>query len=136
RACRASCHIAYPDPLVGAISRPMLSGIRCVRSSSFFFFNDPATTEIYTLSLHDALPIFLKEVVDDVCRGIVPAERFVEWKHRARSEEHTSELQSHLISYAVFCLKKKKKIQKRIHERWIQHDEDQYRHNHTNTDNV
>src|SRR5881398_4185363 len=72
----------------------------------FFFFNDTATTEIYTLSdtlsLHDALPISSS------------------WPGRAarsprrrpptpRSEEHTSELQSPLnISYAVFCLKKKK----------------------------
>src|SRR6056300_1378579 len=74
----------------------------------FFFFNDTAPTEIYTnlntLSLHDALPIF---------------RIFLSWhripvRHRKskneRSEEHTSELQSHSeISYAVFCLKKKKK---------------------------
>src|SRR5216110_4073304 len=77
----------------------------------FFFFNDTATTEIYTsshtLSLHDALPIY----------GIVSADADVPHLHlargageeRRRSEEHTSELQSReLISYAVFCLKKKK----------------------------
>src|SRR5216110_4037711 len=73
----------------------------------FFFFNDTATTEIYTsshtLSLHDALPISARS------RG--------NWRWKRplrpavlRSEEHTSELQSReLISYAVFCLKKKKK---------------------------
>src|SRR5213596_2048036 len=73
--------------------------------SFFFFFNDPATTEIYTrpytLSLHDALPInplhHCVELVRHAAFGFV-----------GRSEEHTSELQSHgLISYAVFCLKKK-----------------------------
>src|SRR5213076_3591969 len=75
----------------------------------FFFFNDPATTEIYTvgntLSLHDALPICCRSVrrregaASPVRRRPVP---------RLRSEEHTSELQSlPTISYAVFCLKKK-----------------------------
>src|SRR5213082_4199166 len=73
-----------------------------------FFFNDTATTEIYTvsdtLSLHDALPIAARQHG----RGEEP------WSASgscaARSEEHTSELQSpDTISYAVFCLKKKKK---------------------------
>src|SRR5216110_3975336 len=74
----------------------------------FFFFNDPATTEIYTsshtLSLHDALPIFgLAAIVWGMWRGDRNLYQYV------RSEEHTSELQSReLISYAVFCLKKKK----------------------------
>src|SRR5213075_90119 len=75
----------------------------------FFFFNETATTEIYTtrhtLSLHDALPISTSS------RWSWPA-----WARpcaapssKPRSEEHTSELQSRLvISYAVFCLKKKK----------------------------
>src|SRR5881398_4169653 len=73
----------------------------------FFFFNDTATTEIYTLSdtlsLHDALPI---------CRWRAGTATSAScWLARGgRSEEHTSELQSPLnISYAVFCLKKKKK---------------------------
>src|SRR3972149_11070244 len=74
----------------------------------FFFFNDTATTEIYTLSLHDALPIYR-----DVLRQIADAEEIIRDKQaepelRERSEEHTSELQSQSISYAVFCLKKKK----------------------------
>src|SRR5213075_3597656 len=73
------------------------------------FFNDPATPEIYTtrhtLSLHDALPIFL---VDR--RLLHPAHAAHVGQRLRRSEEHTSELQSRLvISYAVFCLKKKKK---------------------------
>src|ERR1043165_10311168 len=69
----------------------------------FFFFNDTATTEIYTLSLHDALPIWsgTPRFRRGRCRS-----RVARWR---RSEEHTSELQSRgLISYAVFCLKKKK----------------------------
>src|SRR5881296_4761704 len=73
---------------------------------SFFFFNDTATTEIYTLlytlSLHDALPI---------SGDPGPRPQPADWQESEgrRSEEHTSELQSHSnISYAVFCLKKKK----------------------------
>src|SRR6202008_5182476 len=57
-----------------------------------FFFNDTATPEIYTLSLHDALPIFVRECDDLRLRRHHPV------GHRAagrmRSEEHTSELQS------------------------------------------
>src|ERR1043165_10290460 len=69
----------------------------------FFFFNDTATTEIYTLSLHDALPI-------SSCSPSCAAGSCLRClRRRHRSEEHTSELQSRgLISYAVFCLKKKK----------------------------
>src|ERR1051326_9569715 len=68
------------------------------------FFNDTATTEIYTLSLHDALPISSsmsrKTMVKARC-ALCGA------KDMSRSEEHTSELQSHsFISYAGFCLKK------------------------------
>src|ERR1043165_10293130 len=68
----------------------------------FFFFNDTATTEIYTLSLHDALPIWFMTDGGDWSDHEPDIACF-------RSEEHTSELQSRgLISYAVFCLKKKK----------------------------
>src|SRR5690554_7796952 len=72
-----------------------------------FFFLTPSPTVIYTLSLHDALPICLdrrSQLGHEVRRGRVahPA-----GAGRARSEEHTSELQSVEISYAVFCLKKK-----------------------------
>src|ERR1043166_10233252 len=70
-----------------------------------FFFNDTATTEIYTLSLHDALPIYRewRNPRRDVERGEhVPA-------RDSRSEEHTSELQSRFgISYALFFFKKTK----------------------------
>src|ERR1051325_9919055 len=75
---------------------------RCL--SLCFFFNDTATTEIYTLSLHDALPIWNALVRSEVAVPRPPARTV--W--RCRSEEHTSELQSpYVISYAVFCLKKK-----------------------------
>src|SRR6058998_4363983 len=73
-----------------------------------FFFNDTATTEIYTvmntLSLHDALPIW-QSAYDHMLAGV----HAVDERQIARSEEHTSELQSLItISYAAFCLKKKK----------------------------
>src|SRR5260370_8612941 len=80
----------------------------CLATSFFFFFfNDTATTEIYTLSLHDALPI---------CQGF-PAARRCDAPTRAtgpsggiaRSEEHTSELQSHLNLVCRLLLEKKKK---------------------------
>src|SRR2546428_4559526 len=75
---------------------------------SFFFFNDTATTEIYTLSLHDALPIFGR------CRPIPdarPAGRRPSGLRTAgrRDRKSTRLNSSHdQISYAVFCLKKKK----------------------------
>src|SRR3712207_9476676 len=80
----------------------------------FFFFNDTATTEIYTLSLHDALPISEATFYQAILRvfpelGGPPDAAWLSATAAARSEEHTSELQSRNISYAVFCLKKKKK---------------------------
>src|SRR5213595_4290046 len=77
----------------------------------FFFFNDTATTEIYTtedtLSLHDALPICASRSAVTRRPSTSPAPRP---RRAGRSEEHTSELQSpSVISYAVFCLKKKKR---------------------------
>src|SRR5438067_10505101 len=83
----------------------------------FFFFNDPATTEIYTLSLHDALPISLDG------NGAELALRFQghpevreDLRHRVRVAEDRKSTRlnsSHVsISYAVFCLKKKKKKNK------------------------
>src|SRR2546422_8047461 len=72
----------------------------------FFFFNDTATTEIYTLSLHDALPIYrCRRRVGPIGNGPrFPAER------GAQDRKSTRLNSSHgYISYAVFCLKKKKK---------------------------
>src|SRR5438132_14408465 len=78
----------------------------------FFFINDTATTEIYTLSLHDALPIL---ICGQQHRRPVPAVRgFQQPPNLAdgRSEEHTSELQSHsdLVCRLLLEKKKKKKI--------------------------
>src|SRR5215217_9540121 len=69
----------------------------------FFFFNDTATTEIYTLSLHDALPILL-DVEDAGERPRLVADD----PHRVRSEEHTSELQSRQYLVCRLLLEKKK----------------------------
>src|SRR5579859_8287644 len=70
----------------------------------FFFFNDTATTEIYTLSLHDALPISLPGRAASHARSMGP------WRRRcARSEEHTSELQSQSNLVCRLLLEKKKK---------------------------
>src|SRR5258707_2554551 len=80
----------------------------------FFFFNDTATTEIYTLSLHDALPI-LREDVERVARdlGLLDLTRaHGACHHRGfeqRSEEHTSELQSRQYLVCRLLLEKKKK---------------------------
>src|SRR5256885_13232077 len=76
----------------------------------FFFFNDTATTEIYTLSLHDALPISFAGVFHEVemgddCNDVA----FAKAGESRRDRKSTRLNSSHLvISYAVFCLKKKK----------------------------
>src|SRR2546427_2686720 len=78
----------------------------------FFFFNDTATTEIYTLSLHDALPIWLRRTAHGrPGRQRLPfASRAWRAGHRAsRSEEHTSELQSQSNLVCRLLLEKKKK---------------------------
>src|SRR2546429_1776454 len=92
---------------------------------TFFFFNDTATTEIYTLSLHDALPIFqLGLPRPDVNLGVgsgsharqtaevlTGMEReFTENSPVLRSEEHTSELQSPLHLVCRLLLEKKQKL--------------------------
>src|SRR2546422_2985012 len=74
--------------------------------SFFFFFNDTATTEIYTLSLHDALPISLTCRLLVLWSSAVTASRAVSSK--GRSEEHTSELQSRLHLVCRLLLEKKK----------------------------
>src|SRR5260370_36228697 len=81
----------------------------------FFFFNDTATTEIYTLSLHDALPICLwltdglrADAAGKGDPGTGEEKSFV--LRQIRSEEHTSELQSHLNLVCRLLLEKKKSI--------------------------
>src|SRR5712664_4341450 len=69
----------------------------------FFFFNDTATTEIYTLSLHDALPISKRELDWQL--------QYPSWRQGfAQGDRKSTRLNSShdTISYAVFCLKKKK----------------------------
>src|SRR5437588_9647185 len=86
--------------------------VRCTRVADvrtlchkFFFFNDTASTEIYTLSLHDALPICLPaggpRPLHATLRRPRPAQS------RVRSEEHTSELQSHSDLVCRLLLEKK-----------------------------
>src|SRR5690348_17922830 len=89
---------------------------------TFFFFNDTATTEIYTLSLHDALPISLQQflglVGQQVANPLRTRFRGVVDMHAGRGltrppgdRKSTRLNSSHpSISYAVFCLKKKKKL--------------------------
>src|SRR5437870_13854097 len=91
-----------------------LHSIYCTLFYILFFFNDTATTEIYTLSLHDALPISWTPI-----KRHVLVQRFASaddpdlegyWAARKRSEEHTSELQSrgHLVCRLLLEKKKKK----------------------------
>src|SRR5687768_17867793 len=102
----------------------------CTLTISFsFFFNDTATTEIYTLSLHDALPISRAQRLFEIERCLDLASRFDQIAirsidarqamkgrrfvcpitNRDRSEEHTSELQSRLHLVCRLLLEKKKK---------------------------
>src|SRR5436190_21529109 len=82
-------------------------------SFSIFFFNDTATTEIYTLSLHDALPIFVLPRVygrslDALLRPPSATARAPHRQYTQRDRKSTRLNSSHtVISYAVFCLKKK-----------------------------
>src|SRR5256885_17214080 len=84
-----------------------------VLHSYFFFFNDTATTEIYTLSLHDALPICLAVRAAEHGHGRVGVGHLAQLGSDARQgrqqdRKSTRLNSSHLvISYAVFCLKKK-----------------------------
>src|SRR5690606_41914396 len=98
----------------------------------FFFFNDPATTEIYTLSLHDALPIYRDNILkkrDEIDYSSmvyiagkdkmtpcgyyldeIPPKKQLYFLYTSEDRKSTRLNSSHVkISYAVFCLKKKKK---------------------------
>src|SRR5205807_7688688 len=91
-----------------------------VRSVRFFFFNDTATPEIYTLSLHDALPISEARAWSgleglDLAKDASCLQPFVYdeglWSWPDGDRKSTRLNSSHLvISYAVFCLKKKKQL--------------------------
>src|SRR5688572_32489386 len=87
--------------------------------SFLFFFNDTAPTEIYTLSLHDALPICPREVVEDeqvdIVHHALGGRGIVRLREggalEGRSEEHTSELQSQSNLVCRLLLEKKKKTE-------------------------
>src|SRR5438477_8034204 len=101
--------------------RPMIASL----FFAFFFFNDPATTEIYTLSLHDALPISLDLSHNCAVRGQGRYGAVVGASPGGsvllgRSEEHTSELQSH-VNLVCRLLLEKKKIQHASSEIYYQH---------------
>src|SRR5256885_8452912 len=83
-------------------------------STFFFFFNDTATTEIYTLSLHDALPISTSTVTM-YCSTTLFGTMALPGSSGTRSEEHTSELQSPCNLVCRLLLEKKKKH--KIHTR-------------------
>src|SRR5437899_9123487 len=105
----------------------------------FFFFHHPATTEIYTLSLHDALPIYLRlngssgelvrAEVDDFLARAGAREEIVH-----RSEEHTSELQSlrHLVCRLLLEKKKKKKKKEHVNKNYI-HETEMQKYSTANT---
>src|SRR5438445_2354686 len=97
-------------------THPALSLFLISITFSFFFFNDTATTEIYTLSLHDALPIF-HLIRRNLRLGLYQehSRSAYHWRSHAGSAQDRKSTRlnsSHAnISYAVFCLKKKKKRQ-------------------------
>src|SRR5256885_12461479 len=87
--------------------------LRCLIASLFFFFNDTATTEIYTLSLHDALPISRPATVpgsssERLMAAWICATFRLSSSGGNRSEEHTSELQSPCNLVCRLLLEKKK----------------------------
>src|SRR2546422_5934141 len=106
--------------------------------SFFFFFNDTATTEIYTLSLHDALPICsarASSMPAARCRRGGPSASRTNRARRSsaaarapgagvrdRSEEHTSELQSRLHLVCRLLLEKKKKKERHARSTWNEDD--------------
>src|SRR5882762_11713645 len=103
--------------------RWLMNAATSLMSNFFFFFNDTATTEIYTLSLHDALPIgdpnlpaeTIRERLDKVTIGQAGL-------NIRRSEEHTSELQSHLNLVCRLLLEKKKKAKQSVHRTKKKHN--------------
>src|SRR2546427_11530123 len=98
---------------------------RLHKEINFFFFNDTATTEIYTLSLHDALPIYLFSLFEKPKNPLnFNAIRIsLASPEKIRSEEHTSELQSQSNLVCRLLLEKKNsKIEKRIFQTTYQHD--------------
>src|SRR5438094_2690377 len=86
----------------------------------FFFFNDTATTEIYTLSLHDALPIWPRRC--DFRKTNAFAGAHIECTTQPDRKSTRLNSSHRTISYAVFCLKKKKKKEKQKYTTKISED--------------
>src|SRR2546425_12998057 len=101
------------DPLRSTACDMYVMSYRRLSLSYFFFFNDTATTEIYTLSLHDALPIYARDTFGTLlATGItflIGLQAFINIGVVTRSEEHTSELQSLAYLVCRLLLEKKKK---------------------------
>src|SRR6202040_4418045 len=96
-------HAAYPF-LSSLFKTPLLAPSSLFPFTFFFFFNDTATTEIYTLSLHDALPIWPHPGDEAPARlPTLAGASCLDRKSTRLNSSHPS------ISYAVFCLKKKNK---------------------------
>src|SRR2546430_12415029 len=93
--------------------RRWVSSINYIDRCPVFFFNDTATTEIYTLSLHDALPISSgKALLHSLHQGL-PREGVSPQADRDRKSTRLNSSHSQ-ISYAVFCLKKKKTVTRSV----------------------
>src|ERR1041385_6354003 len=103
RTSARSPHVGLCEAVVSRKSGPA----ECSTGNFFFFFNDTATTEIYTLSLHDALPISPRAEEHGDASGLHAGEPG--FRRGDRSEEHTSELQSRLHLVCRLLLEKKKK---------------------------
>src|SRR5260221_11159835 len=106
-------------------SRPSSLVMPSLPCSPFFFFNDTATTEIYTLSLHDALPICESQPIRTSDPTFLGRD-----SECPRSEEHTSELQSHSDLVCRLLLEKKKEPRiKRKHDANFQPSASSHDHN-------
>ena len=116
QTCCGTCVLSVVNLWQHECSCVFFAAFFCLKKKNFFFFNDTATTEIYTLSLHDALPISRSRFSplplvlppqgnnsDKLCHALLLS-------HRAGIDRKSTRLNSsHAnISYAVFCLKKKK----------------------------
>src|SRR2546430_11398524 len=114
-------------------STSFVSASKPPSSSVFFFFNDTATTEIYTLSLHDALPIshllhkpFTQEGLTRKVRELLDAKGAPAKTEPVSTDRKSTRLNSShsQISYAVFCLKKKRNLRMQRRETSITSSDD------------
>src|SRR5947209_14005896 len=102
-----------------------------VTAYCFFFFNDTATTEIYTLSLHDALPISAGVPLGWQGTGKTrPARIPTDYTQLDRKSTRLNSSHAN-ISYAVFCLKKKKKRQRTDRQTYTEHNSTESTEAHT-----